>query len=254
MVNIYNSYMNSKQPQNFYVPIETYRKQDTEVTNEKGDFLGYLTEMIFEPNKNGPMTVNDVKNYSNKISKQLHDIGVPDTYSIQMNIYFDKPVGGYYRLVGQMGSVGENVALPPIDNYSNNDDINFENIPKFIIFIVPGQPKAGGCNGYKNDCLFKAIKQIVGNPPWVSDTKMKEYLGLLSHETVDISLIPKIEKMLPKHKISIVGDYIETSKQKGKQEIVIKLQDGHYEIYKDNYQRVKGVTTIERKPVMVNQD
>jgi hypothetical protein len=141
----------------------------------------------------------------------------------------------------------------PIETFDPTDyDMGEEpdHFTKVSFFMNKTAPRAGGCDGENNDCLYDVLKLVrLDQLPWKSQIEFKKWLGLKRKDKVDISHMAKIENKL-NCKINVTGDHIYSSVSKAICEIKIKLLDGHYKFDTSGRKPIKGISYTEKKPLL----
>ena len=126
----------------------------------------------------------------------------------------------------------------PADEYG--EDFTGKPLSKiqYIDIYIMEVPKQGGNlkPEYQNDCLYYALFNAVQNnknllPKQIGSQKLlKSYLGLERSDKIDISLIPKVDKLFKDYSIMVSGDAIYTSPKNTKLKIHILFKKGHYSL------------------------
>ena len=144
--------------------------------------------------------------------------------------------------------------------YSYNGDRIQDEFERFNL-LIKLVPKAGGCDGQLNDCLWYCLRQIVNNdatllPKAVStQSRLKQYLGVERKEGVHIDRIPEVEQKM-QVSIHISGDVERRSGCKPfPREATIKLSNGHFTLQKESMCReLQGGTNQKDKEVVMYEE
>lgn len=149
-----------------------------------------------------------------------------------------------------------NIKQPKIHLYSIVDQYEQthkeqENFNEFSIFLLPTELK-GGCDGKRNNCLWKCIKDSFNGVENMTHFKkpylLKSYLKLGNRDKVDVKYIPKLEKKLLIN-INISGDVVRRSLNKHMRECNIKLSNQHYSLLPKKTGLIKQDLT--EKPIIM---
>ena len=212
------------------------------------------------------ITINDLHEILTKKSKELKEKGFTGQYQIEV-ITPQGPRAGYLTDIGKPADIWDPAEYES-DRIVNNGDetsrlqkwYNDGNakITNFNVWYIY-KPNAGGCSGENNDCIWNCIyNSYGGNLPINSRTdepifkmpyKLKKYLGIDRKAKVNTEEhIDRIEQKL-KRGINIEGDVIRHQKVQSKNPINLVLKSGHYELKKENDNKVKGISYKEKKPL-----
>ena len=218
--------------------------------NKQGEIKDYITEYHFKGT-----SYENIKYIGNMFSQELKAKDkLEGSYNLQMSLVFPQPLG---NLNGFHTALGDHISLPDPSEYGHATEYDFNNISSFYLYVIPTKLKAGGWNliTFQNDCLYRCLKKAIKDFDiyFKSNKELKEFLGLSESDLIPVEMIDRIEEKLPKHKITIVGDCYRPSMQKGKNEIVIRLEKGHYEIDTSNYQKLVNIPRYERKIIVVDK-
>jgi hypothetical protein len=142
--------------------------------------------------------------------------------NLMMMVSVDTPFG--FRS-GKAFSTNSSISLP--------EDYEWDDAPSFVIFVWEKKSSKGGNDPY-NDCLFNAVRNAITTyrlpKCFKTPESLKEYLEINRDDKIDITHIPKIEKLY-RISINVSGDYYYTSPKLFPRILLnLLLIDGHYTI------------------------
>jgi len=211
------------------------------------------------------ITINDLHEILTKKSKEMKKKGFTGQYQIEV-VTPQGPRTGYLTEIGKPADIWDPNEYDSdiIENANETSKLqkwyNDGNakITDFNVWFMY-KPNAGGCDGEFNDCIWNCIyNSYGGNLPINSRTsepifkmpyKLKKYLGIDRKAKVNTEEhIDRIEQKL-KRGINIEGDVIRHQKVQSKNPINLILKSGHYELKKENDNKVTGISYKEKKPL-----
>jgi hypothetical protein len=192
----------------------------------------------------GDYKKSEIKEYTQEFSDGLKKEGFKGSIEVALK-YPENWRSGYFSNAGDAVRMYE---YSDSDNQVNQEPNKFK---EFAVYVMGAPTKGGGYDNFKNDCFWNCLQLVLLEKNyWKTPESLKHFLKLGRNDTVDISLIQKIDDFMKNHKINVEGDYIYTSAKKCQMEINIILSDGHYTLKKINTTNNLYYNIKEKLPVI----
>ena len=176
--------------------------------------------------------------------------------SLQVAVYIE---GLGWRALSKMNIRDAPPLIFSLSDYADNfktqyDDDSFRGFN--LYFYKEGS--TSGRTSAKGDCFFQCLRKVLPAEflPFESDEKLKEYFRIMKSGGVDISLMPKIDKLTKKYAINVSGDHRYISTKDTFHKVHLLLENGHYTVdeKKTKIYKVKGVFKEERVPCVYRHE
>ena len=204
------------------------------------------------------VTNSDIRQKAKDLQQQVQSKLDANNLDLQGQImvtnFYDKSIAWQS---GKFTDFGKEVDFYDFESeYEYNGDRIQSTFGRFNL-LVKLVPKAGGCDGELNDCLWYCLRDTVNGdvslmPKSINTPKrLKKYLKVTRDDQIAVSLMPLIEEKM-KLSIHVVGDMEVVSMTDHKKQVSVTLHNGHFSVAKRHrvQEQLVGCTNTKDKPIV----